>query len=128
MIMNVRRRMAVAGLGAALALAAVTTVAAHTRLQKSVPASGATVAAPPVSISLVFNEKVDVAASKVVLTGPSGAVALAAPHAMGDTQVMAPITGTLADGSYTVAWQTAGKDGHVVKGQFAFVVKRSRAE
>ena len=127
-MITLSRRVMTAGLAAILACAVVATIAAHTKLERSIPVAGSTVAAPPASISLFFNERVDGAVSKVVLTGPSGAVALAAPHVMGDTQLMAPVTGAVADGSYTVAWQTAGKDGHVVKGQFAFVVKRSRAE
>jgi methionine-rich copper-binding protein CopC len=35
----------------------------------------------------------------------------------------AGVTGTIADGTYTVAWQAAGDDGHLVKGTFTFTVK-----
>ena len=42
---------------------------------------------------------------------------------MGEKTLMAPVTGKMADGKYTVNWQTAGDDGHVQKGTFAFNVK-----
>jgi len=32
----------------------------------------------------------------------------------------------MSDGRYTVAWQSAGDDGHVQKGDFAFTLKRAK--
>jgi methionine-rich copper-binding protein CopC len=32
----------------------------------------------------------------------------------------------MADGRYTVNWQTAGDDGHLQKGTFAFTVKPAK--
>jgi len=101
---------------------------AHMKLEKSEPANNATVAKAPAAISLFFSEKIDVAVSKVVLKGASGDMALSAPHAMGEKHLMAPIKGTLPDGAYTVTWQSAGTDGHVIKGQLAFTVKAARTE
>jgi methionine-rich copper-binding protein CopC len=96
---------------------------AHTALTKSEPAAGKTVTAAPKQIQLWFNEKIDVALSKIELTGPSGKVDLTAAHAMGDKSLMAGISGKVAEGSYTIAWQTAGDDGHVVKGNVKFTLK-----
>jgi methionine-rich copper-binding protein CopC len=96
-------------------------VQAHTKLEKSEPAAGATVAAPK-QIQLWFNEKIDVAVSKIELTSPSGTVELGPPHSMGGKTLMAAVTGKIAAGTYTVAWQTAGDDGHVVKGDYTFSV------
>jgi len=31
----------------------------------------------------------------------------------------------LPDGTYTVSWKTSSKDGHPIKGDFAFTVKRA---
>ena len=98
-------------------------VQAHTKLEKSEPAAGAAVTAAPKQIQLWFNEKVDVAVSKIELTSPSGKVELGPAHAMGEKSLMSAIGGTLAGGTYTVAWQTAGNDGHVIKGNFTFTVK-----
>jgi len=97
-------------------------VQAHTKLAKSEPAAGATVAAPK-QIQLWFNEKIDPAVSTIALTSPSGKVALTPVHTMaGGKALMAGISGKVAGGTYTVAWQTAGDDGHVVKGDFTFSV------
>ena len=96
---------------------------AHTALTKSEPAAGKTVTAAPKQIQLWFNEKIDVALSKIELTGPSGKVDLTAAHAMGEKSLMAGVSGKVAEGSYTIAWQTAGDDGHVVKGSVKFTLK-----
>ena len=96
---------------------------AHTALKKSEPAAGKIVTAVPKQIQLWFNEKIDVAVSKIELKGPSGKVDLSPAHAMGDNSLMAGVSGKVADGIYTVAWQAAGDDGHVVKGAFKFTLK-----
>jgi methionine-rich copper-binding protein CopC len=96
---------------------------AHTALTKSEPAAGKTVTAAPKQIQLWFNEKIDVALSKIELTGPSGKVELTAPHVMGDKSLMAGVSGKVGEGIYTIAWQTAGDDGHVVKGNVKFTLK-----
>ena len=98
---------------------------AHTKLEKSEPAAGATVTAAPKQIQLWFNEKLDVAVSTIKVTSPSGKVDVGPAHASGDRSLMAGISGKVPDGTYTVAWQTAGDDGHVVKGDFTFAVKVS---
>ncbi|HWW86736.1 MAG TPA: copper resistance CopC family protein [Vicinamibacterales bacterium] len=109
-----------------LAVVALTAlVQAHTKLEKSEPRAGAVVTAAPGQIQLWFNEKLDAAVSKIDLTSPSGKVDLGPAHAMADKSLMAAITGKLGDGTYTVGWQTAGDDGHVVKGDFTFTVKLS---
>lgn len=105
----------------------VTAVAqAHTKLEKSEPADGATLSAAPAMVQLFFNEKPDLKVSKVTLTGPSGNVELGAAHSMADKDIMAGIKGSLANGKYTVNWQTAGKDGHVIKGAFSFTVQKAQ--
>ncbi len=97
---------------------------AHTALTKSEPAAGKTVTAAPKQIQLWFNEKIDVALSKIELTGPSGKVELTAPHVMGDKSLMAGVSGNVGEGIYKPSpWQTAGDDGHVVKGNVKFTLK-----
>lgn len=112
---------------AAVATVAVTTlVQAHTHLEKSEPADGATLTAAPAAVQLFFNEKPDLKVSKVEVTGPSGKVALGPAHSMAEKDLMAAITGTLANGKYTVSWQAAGKDGHVAKGEFSFTLAKAQ--
>lgn len=115
---------AVLALVAAVTLSA--TMLAHTKLEKSVPADGATLTTAPTSVQLFFNEKPDLKVSKIEVTGPSGKVELGPAHSMAEKDVMAAIKGTLGNGTYTVSWQTAGKDGHVRKGTFSFTVSKAQ--
>ena len=124
-----KEKMSRLGRGVAFAMALIgltALVQAHTKLEKSEPAAGAAVAAAPKQIQLWFNEKVDPAVSKIALSSPSGKVELGPAHAMGDKTLMAPISGKMGGGTYTVTWQTAGDDGHVVKGDFTFSVSATQ--
>jgi methionine-rich copper-binding protein CopC len=113
-------------LAAVAVLALCVWVQAHTKLEKSVPADGATLTTAPTSIQLFFNEKPDLKVTKVEITGPSGKVELGPAHSMADKDIMAPVKGTLGDGKYTVAWRAAGTDGHVQKGEFSFTVQKAQ--
>jgi methionine-rich copper-binding protein CopC len=99
---------------------------AHAKLQRSDPASGATLTAAPAHIQLWFDEEVDVKLSRIAMTGPAGKVALGPTQAMGEKSLMATVPGSLADATYSVSWQAvASDDGHLTKGTFKFTVKRS---
>lgn len=101
---------------------------AHMKLEKSDPASGATLTAAPKSLNLHFSEKIDAAVSKLALKGPAGEVKLGPAHAMGEKHLMADVQGSMADGAYTISWQSAGGDGHVQKGEIPFTVKLKTTE
>lgn len=85
--------------------------------------------APPTSVRLWFSQPPELAVTTVKVTGPrprATAVALA-PLARGDSAlVVAPVKGVMAPGTYTVAWRTMAKDGHVARGTFAFTVAATR--
>jgi hypothetical protein len=116
------RRLAI-GLGVVLLFG--TTVLGHMALKSAVPAADATISAPPSSLALTFSQKPDPKVSKLDLTGPSGAVTLNNLHVMDNNILMAMIGGQMSDGLYTVAWQSAGDDGHVQKGTYKFTLKRA---
>lgn len=99
--------------------------AAHGRLRTSVPAANARLAAAPRELRLVFTEAPELSFTTVILVGPVGPVALGALAATPDAPmgVVAPIHGRFVAGAYTVTWQTAGADGHPVRGTFSFVVE-----
>lgn len=99
-------------------------VQAHTKLQKSEPAENATVSAPLKTVQIWFNEKLDVKVSKIGITGPSGAVKTGAVQVKDEKSIAASVEADLANGQYTVAWQTAGADGHVLKGEYSFSVAK----
>ena len=108
-----------------LVVACSVLIHAHAKLEKTEPAAGATLSAVPPHVQMWFDEALDVKVSKISLTGPSGKVALGATHSMGDKTLMADIKGNMPDGAYTVDFQTAGDDGHLQKGKFAFTLKRA---
>lgn len=119
------RRMAM-GVAAALLMTFSVTVLAHMRLTKSLPAAAAVVAGKPAKVQVWFTQAPDKAVSKLTLTGPSGEVKLGALAVEADKSMSAAVDGATPDGSYKVAWQTAGDDGHVQKGEYSFSVRSTR--
>jgi hypothetical protein len=103
-------------------MAAVALLQAHAHVEKTEPAANSTIAKPPTSVQMWFNEAPDLKVTKVELAGASGKVELGPAHSMGKNNVMAAVIGKMADGKYTVNWQTAGDDGHVEKGTFTFTL------
>lgn len=99
---------------------------AHATLEKAEPAAGAVITAPPPHLRLWFNENVDLPVSAVSLKGPAGAVQIGKVQAVEPKCLIALVTGSMVDGAYTVAWQTAGDDGHTEKGTVTFTLKRGR--
>lgn len=114
------------GLVLLLALVGLPTPAfAHGGLKSSQPASGAHLAAVPRELRLTFTEAPALAFTRVDLRDPSGApVPLGALSVATDSRrtVVTAIHGALAAGSYAVAWQMAGDDGHVTRGRFSFTI------
>ena len=95
----------------------------HLHLVKSAPAANARVAAAPDSIRLWFSQAPELKLTSVKVTGPGNAAIPLAPLAKGDSAlVVAAVKAKMAAGAYTVTWRTMSKDGHVVRGTFAFRV------
>ena len=113
----------------AVALAALMSVPAwaHMALSKAAPSDKATVTVAPTQVQLWFTQKPDMTVSRIVLTGASGEVKLGALKLVEERSLIAPIEAQLTDGTYSIAWQSAGDDGHVQKGQVSFTLKRATA-
>jgi copper resistance protein C len=96
---------------------------AHAHLASSTPADKASIASPG-EIDLTFTEELDLKFSGFTVTGPDkGAVKLGdAMLEGGDKVLMAPVSGRLAPGSYTVDWHVLSTDGHKTEGNFTFTV------
>jgi len=95
----------------------------HLHLLKSSPAANATIAAAPDSIRLSFSQTPELKVTSVTVTGPASASVALAPLASADSAtVVARVKGKMSPGTYTVAWHTMAKDGHVARGTFAFTV------
>jgi len=98
---------------------------AHTALKRSAPAKDSRLDTAPVRITLWFTARPHLAFSSITLVGPGGEVPLGPLAADTADAITADIARPLAAGSYSVRWQTAGADGHPIRGEFAFTVLAS---
>jgi copper transport protein len=120
-------RRILAGLAAALVLAAVAAPAAsaHAQLEGSAPARGASLAAGPERVVLRFDEPVEVAFGSLRVFDARGEqVEEGEPfHPGGNGRAVAVrLRGGLADGGYTVTFRVVSADSHPISGGFVFAV------
>ncbi len=98
----------------------------HLRLLKASPAADTVLSRSPDAIRLWLSEAPELGASMVSLTKASGDKVPLNKLTLGKEKG-APLLATLgtqiAPGVYNVTWRTMSKDGHVVKGAFAFSLK-----
>jgi methionine-rich copper-binding protein CopC len=95
---------------------------AHTSLQKSTPAAGASLAAPPAEVSLTFGEAVRLPASPIRVTGPEGVVWTVGQATVTDATVTAPVSATGPAGAYALNWQVISDDGDTIRGTVRFTL------
>jgi putative copper export protein/methionine-rich copper-binding protein CopC len=101
---------------------------AHTHLRRSSPAADERLATAPTEIRLWFSERPQVGFSRLRLVGADsadqslGAVAVMPQDPLG---LVAAVPGPLAPGRYAVIWQTAGADGHIIRGRYTFALAAS---
>lgn len=97
---------------------------AHGDLLRSEPASGERLSLAPDRLRLSFSESVELAFTRLAVTGPNGPVSLGSLMTDADSSrvLIAAIEGRLTGGQYTVQWQVAGDDGHPVRGEFTFSI------
>ena len=96
----------------------------HLTLSRSTPAANSSVA-PPTEIRLVFSQQPQRGSTSVTLTGAGGSTVeggAATVDPENDRSFSSAISTPLAAGNYTVAWRTMASDGHVIRGDFRFVV------
>jgi methionine-rich copper-binding protein CopC len=99
---------------------------AHAHLVGAAPADHAVVSTAPTELTLQFSEGVSLRFTSIVVTGP-GEAAIAFGTAtldpQDDKQLIVPIAGSLAAGTYTVTWHALATDGHKSTGTYSFSVK-----
>lgn len=108
-----------------MALLPLRSAYAHGALQRAVPAQNARVASIPRELRLTFTEPVILAVAALELVGPGNRPVSLGPLALArdSSQVLvAPVTGALEAGTYTVNWRIAGADGHPVRGSYRFTI------
>ena len=108
--------LAMVGLGAVLAPVAQ----AHSELVSSDPADGATLDAPPASVSFTFNEALLPDFVRLIATDPAGVTAdLTVSSIEGPTATADWPTGAGA-GEWTVSYRVVSQDGHPIEGGITF--------
>lgn len=115
-----------AALGLAILLSVAGPVGAHVGLESSDPAAGSTVAGAG-TVTLVFTEALKEGASSFKLAGPGGQ-SVGAGGVVGPRRMALDGLGDLPAGTYTVRWTATGKDGHVERGTFTFIVAATATE
>ena len=110
----------------ALAFAALilmsTPAFAHATLVKADPGQGSTATEPPKSITLEFNEAVELRFGGVrVFDSKLKRVETGEPEKVSDRVVRVSLA-DLPDGTYSVAWKVISADSHPVQGAFTFAV------
>jgi copper resistance protein C len=96
---------------------------AHATLVSSVPAADAMAMPPPNELRLKFSEAIEPNFTKIILTGPDGAIVKTGPGKLeesDDSLLIVPLAAPLPDGQYKVNWQAVAKDGHKTKGSYSF--------
>ena len=111
-----------AACAALLIAVAVAAVSAHMAVSKTMPEADAVLSTSPAEIQIWYTQAPDPAISRLNLEGSSGEIALSKLDIGSDKSLRAAVPATLASGSYTVRWRTAGDDGHTQRGEFSFIV------
>ncbi len=109
--------MALALLGAVRPPAAM----AHAELESTTPASGATVAAAPTTITLRFSEDIRLVVGGTRVLNTQAVHYESSPASASGSVLSVPV-GRLATGTYLVVWRVVSADGHPIRGTFTFQV------
>jgi methionine-rich copper-binding protein CopC len=116
-------RLVVAGVAACVALLVGAAPAfAHTRLESSDPADGASLSAAPVTVSLTFSEDIDPGFATITVVGPDGT-----SYQNGDVtgdggEVRTAVSPLGPAGTYEIGYRVVSDDGHPVSGKVAFTL------
>ncbi|MBO9322549.1 MAG: copper resistance protein CopC/CopD [Roseiflexus sp.] len=118
----IRRSVIIAGL--LFALSSAMAVYAHPQIVSVEPAPNARLEQAPERVRITFNEPIeDAFASIQVLDATGRAVDRGdGRRAQDDPTTLSASLPLLEPGVYTVVWQVVGRDGHLVKGNFAFSI------
>ncbi len=111
----------VLAVGAALLLGAAPAWA-HSKLEVSSPADGASVATPPSRVSLTFNEDVQAGFTVMTLIGPDGKDYHSGNVTETDETVTVGALPLGPAGVYQIGYRVVSADGHPVSGKTSFTL------
>ena len=95
---------------------------AHAKLMSSSPSAGRTVASPA-TVTLNFDDPVQLVPASVRVNGPHGNAIAVRPAQPDPKTLQGSLPRKLADGRYTVRWRILADDGHIESGAFSFGVR-----
>lgn len=95
---------------------------AHSKLEASNPADGASVAAPPSSVSLTFDEDVQAGFTVMTLIGPDGKDYHSGNVTETDETVTVNTLPLGPAGVYQIGYRVVSADGHPVSGKTSFTL------
>jgi copper transport protein len=117
------RRLAAAGAVLA-ALALPGSALAHANLLERTPDYGKRLASSPHSVSLAFDQGVDVFADSIEVRSAKGVLVTSGPaHATDEGRIATVPLRRLPRGAYTVRWHVTSYEGHVLSGVYTFGVR-----
>jgi methionine-rich copper-binding protein CopC len=122
MIRRVLRAAALTALCGLALLLGAGPAAAHTRLQSSNPADGASLATPPARVSLTFNEPMQPGFSTITVVGPDGAQYQSGDVAADGNTVSVAVKPLGPAGGYEIGYRVISDDGHPVSGSVKFTL------
>lgn len=94
---------------------------AHSTLENSSPAAGATVTELPKTLSLTFTKAVRLMTLKLI--GKDVDMALEVDRSAPAARSFSAPLPDVAPGTYEVKWTATARDGHVMTGSFSFMVE-----
>jgi hypothetical protein len=100
--------------------------AAHALVVASEPAAGATLAAPPARAVIRFNSRIDPDRSRLSIVAAEARSDTAQPLALeagADRTTLAAALPPLGPGRWRLRWQVLAVDGHITRGDIAFVIR-----
>ncbi|MGC4796396.1 copper resistance CopC family protein [Micromonospora saelicesensis] len=95
---------------------------AHNSLRTATPARDATVPSAPTEVTLEFMQRLDPAFTTIVLTDAAKRKLPTGEPVVTGAKSTVQVTGTLPNGTYTVAYRVVSVDGHPVQGSYPFTV------
>jgi methionine-rich copper-binding protein CopC len=95
---------------------------AHTELESSSPADGASLTSAPTQIQLTFGEPVTLPPDPVQVTGRDGTAWQVGAATVAGGVVTVPVTPSGPAQKYTISWKVVAKDGDNVTGALDFTL------
>ena len=128
---SIRRQFLSAALGsfvlAALILGLAGPASAHDAAESSSPAQGATVATPPETVSVTFNNNPLGIGSQFSVKDAAGAEWADGAVEIVDNVAFQKLKAGAPAGAYTVSWRVVSSDSHPIEGTFGFTATAAAA-